>query len=42
MKLASYIDSLDHYIVLSILCNDQLVNFFNIEQVVFQILGFLL
>ena len=35
MKLACWIDSYDHYIVLSILINDQLVNFLKIVQVVF-------
>ena len=36
MKLTCWIDSYDHYNVLSILCNDQLVNFLKIVQVVFQ------
>ena len=40
MKLACWIDLFDHYLVLSILFNDQLVNFLKIVQVVFQILGF--
>ena len=35
MKLACWIDSYDHYIVLSILINDQLVNFLKILQVFF-------
>ena len=42
MKLACWINSDDHYIVLSILINDQLVNSFKIVQVVFKILGFLI
>ena len=42
MKLACWIDSYDHYIVLSILFYDQLVTFLKIVQVVFQILGFLI
>ena len=37
MKLACWIDSYDHYIVLSIFFYDQLVNFLKIVQVVFQI-----
>ena len=40
MELACWIDSYDHYIVLSILINDQLVNLLKFVQVVFQILGF--
>ena len=42
MKLACWIDVIDHYILYSNLWDDQLVNFLQIEQVVFQILGFLL
>ena len=42
MKLACCFDVIDHYILYSTLCDDQLVNFLQIEQVVFQILGFLL
>ena len=42
MKLACWIISYDHYIVLSVLINDQLVNLLKIVQVVFQILGFLI
>ena len=39
MKLACYIHSFDHYNVLSISCDDQLVNFLKIVQVVFQNFG---
>ena len=39
MKLACWIDSYDHYIELSILFNDQLVNFLKIVRVGFQIFG---
>ena len=42
MKLACWIDSRDYYIVLSILFYDQLVKFWKIVQVVFQILEFLI
>ena len=42
MKLACWIDSCDHYIVLAILFYDQLVNFLKIVQVIFQILRFLI
>ena len=42
MKLACWIDWFDHYGLFSSLCNDQLVNLAQIEQVVFQILEFLL
>ena len=37
MKLACRIDVNDHYFMYSILCDDQLVNLLEIEQVVFQI-----
>ena len=40
MKLVCWIDVIDHYFMYSTLCDDQLVNFLQIEQVVFQILGF--
>ena len=35
MKLACWIDVIDHYNLSSNLCDDQLVNFLQIEQVVF-------
>ena len=35
MKLAYWIDVIDHYNQSSNLCDDQLVNFLQIEQVVF-------
>ena len=37
IKLASQIDVFGHYICYSIMCNDQFVNIFQIDQVVFQI-----
>ena len=40
MKLACWIDEFDHYKLFFNLCDDQLVNLVQIEQVVFQILGF--
>ena len=39
IKLACWIDVIDHYFLNSALCADQLVNFLQIEQVVFQIFG---
>ena len=39
MKLVCWIDVIDHYFMYSTLCDDQLVNFLQIEQVVFQIFG---
>ena len=39
MKLACLIDVIDHYFMNSTSCDDQLVNFLQIEQVVFQIFG---
>ena len=42
IKLACWIDVIDHYFMNSTLWDDQLVNILQIEQVVFQILGFLL
>ena len=39
MKLAYWIDSFDHYKLFSNLCDDQLVNLVQIEQVVFQNFG---
>ena len=39
IKLACWIDVIDHYFMNSTLCDDQLVNFLQIEQVVFQIFG---
>ena len=39
IKLACCINVIDHYFMYSILCDDQLVNFLRIEQVVFQIFG---
>ena len=42
MKLACQIDVCGHYFLNSIMCDDQFVNSFQIDQVVFQILGFLL
>ena len=38
-QLACQIDVIDHYFMYSILCDDQLVNFLQIEQEVFQIFG---
>ena len=40
MKLAYQIDVFGHYFCYSIMCDDQFVNIFQIDQVVFQILGF--
>ena len=42
MKLACSIDVIGHYLLNSFLYDDQLVNIFQIDQVVFQIFGFLL
>ena len=42
MKLACCIDVNDHFYLFSLMCDDQYVNLLQIEQVVFQILGFLL
>ena len=44
MKLACWIDVINHYNLSSNLCDDQLVNFLQIEQVVFfsKIFGVLL
>ena len=42
MKLACCIDVIDHLYLFSLMCDDQFVNFLQIVQVVFQILGFLL
>ena len=39
IKLACWIDVIDHYFMNFTLCDDQLVNFVQIEQVVFQIFG---
>ena len=39
IKLACWIDVIDHYFMNSTLCDDQLVNFLQIEQVVFQNFG---
>ena len=39
IKLACWIDVIDNYFMYSTLCDDQLVNFLQIEQVVFQIFG---
>ena len=39
MKLACSIDVIGHYFLKSILYDDQLVNFFQIDQVVFQNFG---
>ena len=39
MKLACWIDYFDHYKLFSTLCDDQLVNLVQIEQVVFQNFG---
>ena len=41
MKLAYQIDVFGHYFCNSIMCDDQFVNIFQIDQVFFQILGFL-
>ena len=42
MKLACCIDVIDHFYLFSLVCDDQFVNLLQIEQMVFQILGFLL
>ena len=42
MKLACCIDVIDHFYLFSLMCDDQFINLLQIEQVVFQILGFLL
>ena len=42
MKLAYCFDVIDHFYLFSLMCNDQFVNLLQIEQVDFQILGFLL
>jgi len=42
MKLAYLIDKFDHYILLSNLCNDQLINLLRFLKVGFQNLGFLI
>ena len=39
MKLACWIDEFDHYKLFSNLCDDQLVNLVQIEQMVFQNFG---
>ena len=39
MKLACWIDYFDHYELFSILCDDQLTNLVQIEQVIFQNFG---
>ena len=39
MKLACQIDVFGHYFLNTIMCNDQFVNIFQIDQVVFQIFG---
>ena len=42
MKLACCFDVIDHLYLFSLMCNNQFVNLLQIEQVVFQILEFLL
>ena len=42
MKLACYIDVIDHLYLFSLMCDDQFVNLLQIVQVVCQILGFFL
>ena len=42
MKLACCVDVIDHLFLFSLMCDDQFINFLQIVQVVFQILGFLL
>ena len=42
IKLPCWIDVIDHYFMNSTFCDDQLVNFLQIEQVVFQIFEILL
>ena len=42
MKLTCCIDVIDHFYLFSLTCDDQFINLLQIEQVVFQILGFLL
>ena len=39
MKLACYIDVIDHLYLFSLLCDDQFVNLLQIVQVVLQIFG---
>ena len=39
MKLVCWIDYFDYYELFSILCDDQLINLVQIEQVVFQNFG---
>ena len=40
MKLACCIDVIGHFYLFSLICDDQFVNLLQIEQVIFQILGF--
>ena len=40
MKLACCIVVIDHFYLFSLMCDDQFINLLQIEQVVFQILGF--
>ena len=42
MKLDCCIDVIDHFYLFYLMCDDQFINFLQIVQVVFQILGFLL
>ena len=42
MKLACCIHVIDHFYPFSLMCDNQFVDLLQIEQVVFQILGFLL
>ena len=39
MKLACYIDVIDHLYLFSLMCDDQFVNLLQIVQVVFKIFG---
>ena len=39
MKLAYYIDVIDHPYLFSLMCDDQFVNFLQIVRVVFQFFG---
>ena len=39
MKLACYIDVIDHPYLFSLMCDDQFINFLQIVRVVFQFFG---
>ena len=40
MKLACYIDVIDHPYLFSVMCDDQFINLLQFTQVVFQSFGF--